>query len=182
MKDNRIWLGATAPKEFIVPKAIDGRKNTYQREDGIIIAKFGNVCWFTNLDIKKRHEDMILVKRYDNDCYPTYSNYDAIEVSKVSDIPSDFAGLMGVPLSFFNTYNPDQFEIIGMTNLPESLPGLTPIGKEWCDKYFAQGGTGHVSANMWGLVFYTSEGLAKRSYARVLIRNKHPEQPKEVQQ
>lgn len=182
LKDNRIWLGATAPKEFIVPKAIDGRKNTYQREDGIIIAKFGNVCWFTNLDIKKRHEDMILVKRYDNDCYPTYSNYDAIEVSKVSDIPSDFAGLMGVPLSFFNTYNPDQFEIIGMTNLPESLPGLTPIGKEWCDKYFAQGGTGHVSANMWGLVFYTSEGLAKRSYARVLIRNKHPEQPKEVQQ
>lgn len=182
LKDNRIWLGATAPKEFIVPKAIDGRKNTYQREDGTIIAKFGNVCWFTNLDIKKRHEDMILVKRYDNDCYPTYSNYDAIEVSKVSDIPSDFAGLMGVPLSFFNTYNPDQFEIIGMTNLPESLPGLTPIGKEWCDKYFAQGGTGHVSANMWGLVFYTSEGLAKRSYARVLIRNKHPEQPKEVQQ
>ena len=182
LKDNRIWLGATAPKEFIVPKAIDGRKNTYQREDGIIIAKFGNVCWFTNLDIKKRHEDMILVKRYDNDCYPTYSNYDAIEVSKVSDIPSDFAGLMGVPLSFFNTYNPDQFEIIGMTNLPESLPGLTPIGKEWCDKYFAQGGTDHVSANMWGLVFYTSEGLAKRSYARVLIRNKHPEQPKEVQQ
>lgn len=182
LKDNRIWLGATAPKEFIVPKAIDGRKNTYQREDGIIIAKFGNVCWFTNLDIKKRHEDMILVKRYDNDCYPTYSNYDAIEVSKVSDIPSDFAGLMGVPLSFFNTYNPDQFEIIGMTNLPESLPGLTPIGKEWCDKYFAQGGTGHVSANMWGLVFYTSEGLAKRSYARVLIRNKHPEEPKEVQQ
>ena len=125
---------------------------------------------------------MILVKRYDNDCYPTYSNYGAIEVSKVSDIPSDFAGLMGVPLSFFNTYNPDQFEIIGMTNLPESLPGLTPIGKEWCDKYFAQGGTGHVSANMWGLVFYTSEGLAKRSYARVLIRNKHPEEPKEVQQ
>jgi len=182
LKDNRIWLGATAPKEFIVPKAIDGRKNTYQREDGTIIAKFGNVCWFTNLDIKKRHEDMILVKRYNNDCYPTYSNYDAIEVSKVSDIPSDFAGLMGVPLSFFNTYNPDQFEIIGMTNLPESLPGLTPIGKEWCDKYFAQGGTGHVSANMWGLVFYTSGGLAKRSYARVLIRNKHPEQPKEVQQ
>lgn len=182
LKDNRIWLGATAPKEFIVPKAIDGRKNTYQREDGIIIAKFGNVCWFTNLDIKKRHEDMILVKRYDNDCYPTYSNYDAIEVSKVSDIPSDFAGLMGVPLSFFNTYNPDQFEIIGMTNLPESLPGLTPIGKEWCDKYFAQGGTGHVSANMWGLVFYTSEGLAKRSYTRILIRNKHPEEPKEVQQ
>lgn len=182
LKDNRIWLGATAPKEFIVPKAIDGRKNTYQREDGTIIAKFGNVCWFTNLDIKKRHEDMILVKRYNNDCYPTYSNYDAIEVSKVSDIPSDFAGLMGVPLSFFNTYNPDQFEIIGMTNLPESLPGLAPIGKEWCDKYFAQGGTGHVSANMWGLVFYTSGGLAKRSYARVLIRNKHPEQPKEVQQ
>lgn len=182
LKDNRIWLGATAPKEFIVPKAIDGRKNTYQREDGTIIAKFGNVCWFTNLDIKKRHEDMILVKRYNNDCYPTYSNYDAIEISKVSDIPSDFAGLMGVPLSFFNTYNPDQFEIIGMTNLPESLPGLAPIGKEWCDKYFAQGGTGHVSANMWGLVFYTSGGLAKRSYARVLIRNKHPEQPKEVQQ
>lgn len=182
LKSNQIWLGATEPNEFIVPKTIEGRKNMLVRDDGTIVAKFGNVCWFTNLDIKKRHEELIFVKRYagNEDRYPGYANYDAIEVPKVSSIPSDYSGVMGVPLSFFSSYNPEQFEIIGMTNLPESLPGLTPIGKEWCDKYFAQGGTGHVSANMWGLVFYTSDGLAKRSYARVLIRNKHPEKQKEL--
>lgn len=184
LKNNLIWMGATFPKEFIVPKHIEGRKNIYVQEDGTMMAKFGNVCWFTNLDIKKRHEQMILVRRYvgHEDEYPAYDNYDAIEVAKVSSIPFDYARQMGVPLSFFSVYNPDQFEIIGMTNLPESLPGLTPIGKEWCDRYFEQGGTGHVSANMWGLVYYEGDGAAKRSYARVLIRNKHPEQPKEVQQ
>ena len=179
IKNNDMWLGYTSPKEFVVPKDNPDRKNTYVRDDGTIVAKFGNVCWFTNLDIKKRHEEMILIKHFDTNAFPRYANFNAIEVSKVSDIPCDFDGIMGVPVSFLDHYNPDQFEIIGMTNLPESIPNLKPIGKEWCDKYFAQGGTGHVSANMWGLVYYTSDGRAMRSYARILVRNLQPEKPKE---
>lgn len=77
--------------------------------------RVSGVMWFTNLDIKKRHEEMILIKRYDPEQYPTYANYDAIEVSKTSDIPCDYAGLMGVPITFLDKYNPDQFEIIGQS-------------------------------------------------------------------
>lgn len=100
LKDNDVWLGSTHPKEFM-------------QRDGTI-KKFGNICWFTNLDIKKRHEELILVKRYTGheDEYPKYDNYDAIEVSKVADVPFDYDGVMGVPITFLDKYNPDQFEII----------------------------------------------------------------------
>lgn len=177
-KNNQMWLGYgfSANVGFFSSPYEDTAKAS-QHKEGLI--RVSGVMWFTNLDIKKRHEQMILIRRYDPDLYQTYDNYDAIEVGKTADIPCDYAGLMGVPVSFMDRYNPDQFEIIGMTNLPESIPDLKPIGKEWCDRYFAQGGTGHVSANMWGLVYYTPDGKAKRSYARILIRNKNPELPKE---
>lgn len=182
-KENKIWIGASihsGDRAFYVPDDYPlAASGCGVDENGRKYIRVKGVRWFTNLDIRQRHEEMILIRRYDPSIYPTYANYDAIEVNTTSDIPCDYAGLMGVPVSFMDRYNPDQFEIIGMTNLPESIPDLKPIGKEWCDKYFAQGGTGHVSANMWGLVFYTPEGEAKRSYARILIRNKHPEAPKE---
>lgn len=89
MMNNLIWIGSTAPKEFIIPFATTERKNTYIREDGTAIAKFGNICWFTNLDLKKRHEEMIVVRHYDVANYPKYDNYDAIEVGKLADIPCD---------------------------------------------------------------------------------------------
>lgn len=182
LKENRIWIGASihsGDRAFYVPDDYPlSASGCGIDENGRKFIRVKGVRWFTNLDIRQRHEEMILVKRYDPDLYPTYANYKAIEVNKTSDIPCDYAGLMGVPVTFVDRYNPDQFEIIGMTNLPESIPNLKPIGKEWCDKYFAQGGTGHVSANMWGLVYYTTDGIAKRSYARILVRNKHPEQPK----
>jgi hypothetical protein len=72
--------------------------------------------WFTNLDIKKRHEDIDLICRYSAEEYPRYDNYDAIEVGKVEDIPYDYNGIMGVPITFLDKYNPDQFEIIGEAN------------------------------------------------------------------
>lgn len=111
---NRMWLGSTAPKEFIVPAEMKDRKNTYAREDGTVIARFGNVRWFTNLDLKKRHEELVLVKRFSKDEYPHYDNYDAIEVSKTNMIPCDYPGIMGVPITFFDYYNPEQFEILDM--------------------------------------------------------------------
>ena len=73
----------------------------------------GNICWFTNLDIKKRHEDLILYRNYTPEEYPKYVNFNAIEVSKTADIPCDYDGLMGVPITFMDKYNPEQFEIIG---------------------------------------------------------------------
>ena len=111
IKDNRLWLGFSNPKEFVVPKSVN--KNCYTDADGVIRAKFGNVCWYTNLDITKRHEEIILYKNYNPDDYPKYDNYDAINVDKVSDIPCDYDGVMGVPITFLDKYNPEQFEIIG---------------------------------------------------------------------
>ena len=98
LKNNIVWLGCNNVSEFIQP---DGS-----------IKKFGNICWFTNVDHSKRHEKIILSKTYSNDEYPKYNNYDAIEVSKIANIPIDYDGVMGVPLTFLDYYNPEQFEII----------------------------------------------------------------------
>lgn len=99
IKDNRLWLGYLNVKDFIKP---DGSTQT-----------FGNVGWFTNLDISKRNEELVLIYEYDEKKYPKYDNYDAIEVSKVANIPKDYYEAMGVPITFLDKYNPEQFEILG---------------------------------------------------------------------
>ena len=109
---DQLWLGfSSGSKVFEVPSDFE-RGNTYVDEKGKKYAKFGNVCWFTNLDIQKRHEELILFSHYTPEEYPRYDNYDAIEVCKVDSIPFDYDGIMGVPLTFLDKYNPDQFEII----------------------------------------------------------------------
>lgn len=116
LRDDRLWLGYNNVKEFVVPSADHPeRGNIVTDGKGGLIAEFGNICWYTNLDIKKRHEDFILYRRYKEDPsrYPKYDNYDAIEVSKVKDIPEDYWGVMGVPITFTDKYNPDQFDIVG---------------------------------------------------------------------
>ena len=72
----------------------------------------GNITWFTNLDVKKRHERLILYKKYTPEEYPKYDNYDAINVNRVTEIPSGYDGAMGVPITFLDKYNPEQFEIL----------------------------------------------------------------------
>jgi hypothetical protein len=167
LMSDRMWMGSTAPKEFIIPKNMEGRKNTYVREDGTIIAKFGTVCWFTNLDLKKRHEELILVKRFNVQDYPKYSNYNAVNVNKIADIPCDYDGVMGVPITFVNSYNPEQFEMLMMangnarTNTEQSV--LSSVG--YCPDDHDKGGLGIVDG--------------KLVYARIFIRNRHPEAPKE---
>lgn len=84
-------------------------------EDGKKI-KHIMACWFTNLDTNKRHEDLILYKQYNTDEYPAYDNYNAINIDKVTDIPVDYNGVMGVPITYLDKYNPSQFEIIGCFN------------------------------------------------------------------
>lgn len=113
IKENKLWLGIYAVKSFIVPDNYEAKNVVV--EDGIKVAKFGNICWFTNLTHKKRNLEQILYRKYygNEDKYPKYDNYDAIEVSKVKDIPEDYFGVMGVPITFLSSYNSNQFEILG---------------------------------------------------------------------
>lgn len=114
---NKIWLGYHAgDMSFMVPEYYEPRSTRYWvDENGQKWRSMGNITWFTNLDIEKRHEDIVLYKKYTPEEYPKYDNYEAIEVKKVSEIPCNYYGIMGVPITFMNKYNPDQFEILGIT-------------------------------------------------------------------
>lgn len=120
IKDNKLWFGHSihsGDREFQVPDSyplnsagyrIDEKGNKYIRVKG--------VRWFTNLDYNERHEDLILYKKYTPEEYPTYENYNAINVNVTKDIPCDYDGVMGVPITFIDKYNPEQFEILGMAS------------------------------------------------------------------
>ena len=120
IKENKLWTGNNMVKTFRVPQVTN--KNCEVLPNGDIIAKFGSICWFTNLDIKKRHEEITLYKKYNEEEFPKYDNYDAIEVSKVCEIPKDYDGIMGVPITFLYRYNPSQFEIVGLDRYVEDNP------------------------------------------------------------
>lgn len=155
IKENKMWLGYTHPIAFVVPDHYEMRRvRSWRDDDGTNWRSLGNACWFTNLDIRKRHEDFITVKRYSPTEHPDYDNYHAIEVSRYKDIPSDYDGVMGVPVTFLEYFNPDQFEIIGSDY--EVKDGLLPdlIRKEWMGKM----DRGYVKG--------------KRLYARILIRRR----------
>ena len=114
--ENKLWLGYNnGDMEFVVPKHYAPRATRYREENGIKYRSMGNTCWFTNLDTTKRHEDIILYRTYNSTDYPYYDNYNAIEVNKVDNIPVDFDGIMGVPITFMYKYNPEQFEIMGLS-------------------------------------------------------------------
>ena len=117
IKDQKVWYGASiksGDREFGVPQnypltAASSRVD----EQGNKFVRIKGVRWYTNLDYRQRHEDLILYKKYSPEEYPKYDNYDAIEVSRTAEIPCDYDGEMGVPISFLDKHNPDQFEIIG---------------------------------------------------------------------
>ena len=135
IRDNKMWLGASihsGDRKFWVPEdyelkaagcGIDATGRKFIRVKG--------VRWCTNLDYTERHEALILYKNYTPDLYPKYENYDAINVNKTEDIPCDYEGIMGVPITFMDKYNPDQFEIIGLgiANLGLSI-GVQPYKPE----------------------------------------------------
>ncbi len=159
IQDDKIWFGYNSVKKFTMPDSYE--HNSVKVEDGIKYAVFGNICWYTNLDIAKRHEDLILYKSYkgNEDDYPKYVNYDAIEVSKVKDIPIDYKGEMGVPITFLDKYNPDQFEIIG-----SSMTLGTPMSEIASKGSYMAGGPR----------FYldSGNGTYQRLYDRIVIKNK----------
>ena len=110
IKANRLWLGFGTDSWYRVPDDFDDRPGV-KIEDGKKYFKVKS-RWFTNLDHKKCHEFLTLTEKYDPEKYPKYDNYDAINVDKVNDIPKDYAGVMGVPITFLDKYNPEQFEIV----------------------------------------------------------------------
>ena len=145
IKENKLWLGngfAGGNAYFKTPYEKEFASGVYNEETGLV--KFRNVNWFTNLDHAKRHEDLDLYKTYTPEEYPKYDNYDAINVDKTKDIPADYAGAMGVPITFLDKYNPDQFEIIGAMT------------------------TTKIDEYNFGYPFINS----KKIYARILIKNK----------
>ena len=117
IKDQKVWYGASiksGDREFGVPENYPLTAATSRvDEKGNKFVRIKGVRWYTNLDYRQRYEDLILWKRYSPEAYPKYDNYDAIEVSRTAEIPCDYDGEMGVPISFLDKYSPDQFEIIG---------------------------------------------------------------------
>lgn len=158
--NNKIWLGYgfnAGNAFFRIPE--EEKPNyaagVYNEETGLV--KFRNCHWFTNLDHQKRHENIILYKHYTPEEYPHYVNYDAIEVSKTADIPCDYDGAMGVPITFLDKYNPDQFEILG-------------IGLELADMSIIRQRMGKLNGGP--RLYIEKDGKLVRLYERILIRKK----------
>lgn len=162
IKENKMWIGNTPMStdlHFEVPnyyqeEFIKNKKqgSAYIIEDGKVLGR-AQAIWLTNLDHSKRHENLILFKQYTPEEYPKYDNYDAINVDKTADIPADYNGVMGVPITFLDKYNPEQFEIIGITEKADYLRTIYIDGAEKYDRGYING---------------------KRMYSRILIRRRQP--------
>ena len=188
LKGNQIWCGygfqggnayfATTPKQ-------EYAQGVYDESTGLV--KFRNVIWFTNLDIPKRHEDLFLYKNYTPEEYPTYDNYDAINVDKTQDIPCDYDGVMGVPITFMDKYNPSQFEIVAL-----GIVGSIEFSKDRKMEILKDGKpTGKYTINAKGTLYKKYNSIRDKKppafkdvetgelyssiYARVIIRRKKNE-------
>jgi hypothetical protein len=156
IKEGKIWLGYTHPVAFVVPDHYEMRSvRSWRDANGTNWRSLGNACWFTNMDVPKRHEERALYRKYNPVEYPTYDNFDAIEVSKVDDIPADYDGSMGVPDTFLDKFNPEQFELIGIPfgNLGKSL-GVRKNYRGRTD------------------IAITVDGRSRCPYSRIIIRRK----------
>jgi hypothetical protein len=161
IQGGKTWLGAkSGDMEFRVPDHYEPRETRYREDkDGQKWRSLGNTCWFTNLDISKRHEEIILYKNYSPEEYPTYANCDAIEVGQTKHIPMDYMGAMGVPITFLDKFNPDQFEVIGSSRTLGSP--MSDVAKKGT---YAQGGPRFYLAN--------GNGSYRRLYDRIVIKRK----------
>jgi len=178
IKENKMWLGISMDgrnKWFQVP-------DDYPINDNVANSKLENgkkylfvkgCVWFTNLDTEKRHQNLDLYKKYTPREYPKYDNYDAINVDKVSEIPFNYDGAIGVPISFLNKYNPNQFEIIGQGqgNLYRELTSKG-LNKKFVDDYYKSGQTGFIKEDHPVLGYYNEDGKPIIPYMRIVIKNK----------
>lgn len=156
IKNQKVWTGMhyNRPMEFKVPQHYELKGNSGRVSNGEKFVSVPAIAWFTNLDYPKRHEDLLLWASYEGSEheYPNYDNYDAINVDRVSFIPYDYEGVMGVPITFIGSWNPEQFEVLGITNSGEENPGIRLPNTE------------HGRAVVNG----------EEKYFRILIRNKKP--------
>ena len=159
IKDNKVWLGTQHIKEFV--------------SDSSETKKFGNIRWFTNLDHNKRHSPIVLTQSYSSDRYPKYDNYGAINVDKVCDIPLDYDGIMGVPVSFMDKYCPEQFEIVGRCENLDTYSLKTKVytSNECKEAYYNKfGKSGVYDLNASGVLI--KNGIKEKCFSRILIRLK----------
>ena len=170
IKENKIWLGygfKSGNAFFKTPYFKEFAKGVYNEKTGLV--KFRNVTWYTNLDIAKRHEDLILYKTYTPEEYPKYDNYDAINVNKTKDIPMDYKGAMGVPITFLDKYNPEQFEILGLgisnSGLDVGVRPYKPEHKKYRKEVQKRGAVD-------GDLYMIKNDEVVVPYARILIKNK----------
>ena len=175
-QENKIWWGygfKGAAAHFFSPYEDTATAGDHKKD----MIRVSGVTWFTNLEIPKRSEEMDLVCRYSPDEYPRYENYNAIDVGKTTDIPFDYPGIMGVPITFLDKYCPDQFDIVGSNSSTDlcKMLGVQPLGQDWINRYRAAGGTGHNTANMVRIVYNDKSGKPKVAFQRIFIRNKHPQ-------
>ncbi|MES2408860.1 MAG: adenine-specific methyltransferase EcoRI family protein [Patescibacteria group bacterium] len=170
IKDNKLRTGYTnfnVGMFFEVPD--DWEQFHHKDKNGKKIARVSTSCWFTNLEVEKHKQEIILYKKFDQNIYPKYENFDGIEVSKVQDTPMDYKGGMGVPITFVDKYNPDQFEIIGLGISNSGLEiGVKPY-KEEHKKYRKEiQKRGAVDGDLYMI----KNGIVEVPYARILIKNK----------
>lgn len=168
IKENKMWIGpsiTSGDRAFNVPNdyPLTAAGCGYDA-DGRPYIRVKGVRWFTNLDHNKRHEELDLYKTYSPEDYPTYDNYDAINVDKTADIPCDYNGVMGVPITFLDKYNPEQFEILGITQRNDD-PFKTK-------KYTIADYPNANDLNARGVIIVN--GVPKTMYARILIRRRQP--------
>lgn len=177
IKENKLWLGygfSGGNAYFKTPNIKEFANGVYNEETGLV--KFRNVAWYTNLDYEERHKDLLLHKKYNPKEYPKYDNYDAINVDKTNDIPMDYKGAMGVPISFLDKYNPEQFEIETLGIGEENFTPTKKYGK------FRDAKTGLPSPDKRDYLLYIRDKNGKylttdnyrvtKVYARIIIRNK----------
>jgi Adenine-specific methyltransferase EcoRI len=166
IKENKLWLGqgfVAGNAYFKIPQELvrEFANGVYDPNTGLV--KFRNVGWFTNMDYESRHEHIPLYKKYSSTEYPKYDNYDAIEVGKTAEIPEDYYDAMGVPITFLDKYNPDQFEILGITDR-DNNSGLKT--KEYTEEDVPNPG----DLNRRGVIKIRDE--YKPTYARLIVKRK----------
>ena len=169
MKENKVWLGYgfKGGAAHFINTQYEDYATAGNHKDGMI--RVSGVHWFTNLDISKRHEDLILYKPYTTEEYPTYENFNAINVNKTKDIPINYKGFIGVPITFLDKYNPDQFELIGLGISNSGIEiGVKPYKPE--HKKFRKEVQKRGAVN--GDLYMMENGEVKVPYARVIIKNK----------
>jgi hypothetical protein len=179
IKDNKLWLGVDngGTKWFQVQEDYDIKTESRKKiVDGIKYFSMGSIMWFTNLDHGRRHQKLPLMTMAESlkfsknlrgkAAYDRYDNYDAIEVGTYKEIPSDYDGVMGVPVTFLDKYNPDQFRILGLSRYTKTKG----MSKEFVDAYYKSGQTGTISEGHPDLCYYDHNKRPVVPYMRVLIQ------------